>query len=267
MQRKLHCLVAALILITATPEVAPALGDGDLDSGFGGGDGIVHDAMGGANAFSTSGLHVGANGDFTLAGSAGFSSSSFYDLASCLLGRDGNIQDCTTFGFDYGSSDEDFAYGISYQLDGRRVLVGSAAGSNAEPETRIAALGLLASNTPDPGFSGNGKTNLDFAGNAAAAAGATRGHGDGMDARPQHPGPGLQRQRQDQSRLCRQRGGGGGGDAAQRRRDDRRLLRPRGELDRLGVRLPGGTPARRRHARQHVLRQRPEDDRVGQGGR
>jgi len=171
-------VVAAATLLGSLPALAsPA--DGDLDPTFGGGDGYVHETMTFVSSFGGGFLHVGPDADFTMGGSVVPSSDpGNYDFAACRFERDGALKDCASFGFDYGSGGSDFAYGVGYQLDGRRVLAGSATGSAAEPETRIALLGLQATDVPDPDFGNNGRTNLDFAGAAQALAVATRRNGD-----------------------------------------------------------------------------------------
>jgi len=189
-------LAAAFGGALAAPPALHAQNDGALDTAFGGGDGVVHLHLTGGE-YGVTGLHVDPDGGFTVAGGIDFGTASYFDFDSCLLGRNGGVQDCTSFSFDLGGNEEDFPRGgVAYQLDGRRVLAGAVAGTDADPDPRVGLLQLDATNVLDAAFGNGGRKVINYDGEASANAVATRRNGDvvisgGYDHEVTLPGSGY----------------------------------------------------------------------------
>jgi len=178
---KARSLIGVVLVAVVLAASAPlwAIADGEVDTTFAGGLGYG-EVVTGAVRYVPGALHVGPGGAFTLTGSATLpSSTTGSDMESCVLTADYTSAGCAPFGFDLGTTTkDDWAFGVAYQLDGRRVLAGFAQGPDADPDPRIALLGLHAGNSLDTMFGNSGQRVIDFGGSASAYAALARRNGD-----------------------------------------------------------------------------------------
>jgi uncharacterized delta-60 repeat protein len=135
--------------------------DGSLDTGFGGGDGIVTTSIS-AGDDKAHGLALQADGKIIVVGET---SGNGKDFAVLRYNADGSLD--TLFGggdgivtTDFAGGSFDVAYRVVVQADGR-IVVGGASGSGT---TDFAVARYLADGSLDTSFSGDGKQTVDLAG-------------------------------------------------------------------------------------------------------
>jgi uncharacterized delta-60 repeat protein len=135
--------------------------DGSLDTGFGGGDGIVTTSIS-AGDDKAHGLALQADGKIIVVGET---SGNGKDFAVLRYNADGSLD--TSFGggdgivtTDFAGGSFDVAYRVVVQADGR-IVVGGASGSGT---TDFAVARYLADGSLDTSFSGDGKQTVDLAG-------------------------------------------------------------------------------------------------------
>jgi uncharacterized delta-60 repeat protein len=138
--------------------------DGTLDTGFGGGDGLVSvDIAGGADA--AFGAALLGDGRIIVVGSARVGGND--DFAVARFEADGDID--TTFGT-LGKTTTDFfgqrdrAFGVAVLADGRIVVVGETTVSAGNSDFGVARYDLNGVLDPAFGGEGTGKVNTDIAG-------------------------------------------------------------------------------------------------------
>jgi len=164
-------LVAAVIAALAGPASA-----GPCDATFGGGDGVVaitgfgdqHDQQ------FPAAIAVQGDGKILIAGEAK-NNTTDYDFVLTRLNPDGTFD--TSFGPNHDgrvhtdfAGQQDFAYGLAIQSDGKIVVVGSASITNQRDDVAVAR--YTQSGQPDTTFSGDGKGTYVIAADSS---------GDGFD--------------------------------------------------------------------------------------
>uniref|UniRef100_UPI00262434A2 DUF4347 domain-containing protein n=1 Tax=Zoogloea sp. TaxID=49181 RepID=UPI00262434A2 len=132
--------------------------DGTLDTGFGGGDGIVTQAIGTGDDEAYA-VALQADGKILVAGRT--VNGTFFDFAVLRYTADGLLD--TTFGggdgiviTDFGASSNDTVSAVLVQSDGKIVVGGTSAND-------FAVARYLSDGTLDTSFSGDGKQTLDIA--------------------------------------------------------------------------------------------------------
>ncbi len=176
---------------------AYAFTDGDFDTSFGDGSGFQVTTPAPSYLFNTYDLAVGPDGSLTASGTTLYDAPNSYDLTSCLLSADGAFDNCTSFGFDLGGSNEDRDNGgVAYTPDGKRILAGFAVGPAADPRYRIGFLALEPTNDLHTEFGQGGRLLLEFPGNAFPMGVTVQRNGDIVFAgyfnhEPSSPGTGV----------------------------------------------------------------------------
>jgi len=144
--------------------------DGSVDTGFGtNGLRRVHFAFPGSlNDAQANSVAIDASGGILLAGVAdhGTGGTRNTDMAIARLDPDGNLDpDFSTDGkgtiaFDRGGTNDDEAFQVLVQRDGRIVLVGSAIGNSTADNYDFAVVRLFPDGSPDTSYGPNGTGRL-----------------------------------------------------------------------------------------------------------